>query len=117
MRVKNLLLELGVGRLAVERQFFNPEAKSLPMDKKDDLKGNKRKFKGEPKKAGGGQGAAFSSKGTQENLGPFRAGPIVDVDVEMFVGNVEIEIKVEVQLAVRRDVEQLGRDKPEGRRR
>ena len=54
MRIEQVLLELGVGGLTVERNSFQPETQGLIMNQQDNLQGDEGEFQGEPKEAGGG---------------------------------------------------------------
>lgn len=114
MGIEEVLLEFGVGGFPVEGEFAEPEAEGLVVDQEDDLEGDEGKFSGEEEEAGGGEGAAFSGQGTEENLGTGRAGAVVDVDVEVVAGDFQLKIEMEVEGAVGGNVEELRRDPMKG---
>ena len=88
MRIEDVLLEFGVGGFPVEGEFPEPETEGLIVDEEDDLEGDEGEFSRQEEEAGGGEGAAFSGQGAEEDVRAVRAGAVVDVDVEVLVGEV-----------------------------
>ena len=79
----------------MKRQPFRPEQKSVPVDEKDDPQGDEGILQGEPRQAGRCQGHPFTGKRTEQD--PAIPLAVINVDLEVFVGDVQFEVELEVQ--------------------
>jgi hypothetical protein len=111
MRMQHIALQFRTGFLAMKWDSFQPEEKGMPMDERDNPKGDQRILEDEPCEAAGSQWRAAAGESAKQ--GAVGAQAIVDMDIEGLGGDPELEVKLQVEIGKWGDVEVFWRDEAE----
>ena len=102
------MLEVRVRGLAVPRDFFPPELQRVPVDERDDAQRDEWILEREAREVRIGQrDAAAGERGEEDRVVAFA---VVDVEVELFAGDAELEVEGEIKRGEGRDVKMFRHD-------